>query len=245
MRLRCSSTLYMKSKHLLCISSVLENLDQQCDGLLIHSENFQALQFLQTRYKEQIKCIYVDPPYNTGSDGFVYRDSYKSSSWMSMIYDRFSLARNMMAKGGVIFSSISEIQRDELSNLCSDIFGKENRVEELIWVQDTVSNNSPAYSTNHEYVEVFAKDRKSAESIDGMFREIRPGYKEVNSLVTEMGRRFAPVEEIERELKALYKKNKDKHISLEMDRGIEKPEAIKTDPWKGLLMGSKVSEHHL
>lgn len=216
------------------ILSVLENLDQQCDGLLIHSENFQALQFLQARYKEQIKCIYVDPPYNTGSDGFVYRDSYKSSSWMSMIYDRFSLARNMMAKGGVIFSSISEIQRDELSNLCSDIFGKENRVEELIWVQDTVSNNSPAYSTNHEYVEVFAKDRKSAESIDGMFREIRPGYKEVNSLVTEMGRRFAPVEEIERELKALYKKNKDKHISLEMDRGIEKPEAIKTDPWKGL-----------
>lgn len=212
----------------------IDNLDKLCDGLLVHSENFQALSFLQARYRGQVKCVYIDPPYNTGNDGFVYRDAYKSSTWMSMMNDRLSLARDMMATNGVFFSSINEIQRDELSALCGDVFGKQNRVEEIIWVQDTVSNNSPAYSTNHEYVEVFAKDRAAAESTEGMFKEIRAGYLEVSELVAELGRQFASIDVIEREIKNLYKDHKAQHISEEVSRGIDKSEAIKTDPWKGL-----------
>lgn len=69
----------------------IENFDEQCDGLLIHSENFQALNLLQERYREQVKCVYIDPPYNTGQDGFPYKDEYKSSSWMAMIGDRISI----------------------------------------------------------------------------------------------------------------------------------------------------------
>jgi len=61
------------------------NLDDQLDGALIHSENFQALNLIQDRYRNQVRCIYVDPPYNTGSDGFAYKDNYQHSSWMSLI----------------------------------------------------------------------------------------------------------------------------------------------------------------
>jgi len=73
-----------------------EDLDERTDGLLIESENFQALTLLQERYHEQVKCIYIDPPYNTGGDGFLYRDTYQHSSWLSMMEDRLRLGREML-----------------------------------------------------------------------------------------------------------------------------------------------------
>lgn len=66
----------------------IPDLDASLDGLLVHGDNFQALTLLGVRYREQVKCVYIDPPYNTGGDGFVYKDSYKSSSWLSMFGDR-------------------------------------------------------------------------------------------------------------------------------------------------------------
>jgi len=69
----------------------IEDLDEKTDGLLINSENFQALNLMQARYRERVKCIYIDPPYNTGGDDFIYKDQYQHSSWMSMIKDRLSL----------------------------------------------------------------------------------------------------------------------------------------------------------
>jgi adenine-specific DNA-methyltransferase len=63
----------------------IENFDEQCDGLLIHSENFQALNLLQERYREQAKCVYIDPPYNTSENAFLYKNAYKHSSWLSMM----------------------------------------------------------------------------------------------------------------------------------------------------------------
>lgn len=66
----------------------IEDLDAQLDGLLVESENFQALNLLQERYREQVKCIYIDPPYNTGGDGFLYKDSYQHSSWLTMMDNR-------------------------------------------------------------------------------------------------------------------------------------------------------------
>jgi len=74
----------------------IEDLDEQTDGLLVESENFQALNLLQGRYREQVKCIYIDPPYNTGGDGFIYKDSYQHSSWLSMMDDRLRLGREVL-----------------------------------------------------------------------------------------------------------------------------------------------------
>jgi adenine-specific DNA-methyltransferase len=71
------------------------DLDEQIDAVLFHGENMQALNLMQSRYREKVKCIYIDPPYNTGNDGFIYKDSYKSSTWLSMISDRVSLSRGL------------------------------------------------------------------------------------------------------------------------------------------------------
>lgn len=81
-----------------------------------------------------------------------------------MIHERLSAFSPLMAADGVIFCSINEIQRAELDWCMRSVFGADNRVEELIWARDTVSNNSPAYSTNHEYIEVFAKSKARVEA---------------------------------------------------------------------------------
>lgn len=104
----------------------IEDFDEQCDGLLVHSENFQALSLLQERYKEQVKCIYIDPPYNTGSDGFIYRDQYKHSSWMSFMKSRIANAKPLLKKSGSFYASINE---DELFNfkiILDLIFSEQN-----------------------------------------------------------------------------------------------------------------------
>ena len=86
--------------------SEFDDIDEQCDGVLINSENFGALNLLQERYKEQVKTVYIDPPYNTGNDGFLYNDSYQHSSWMSFMFDRLNLSRNLIKEEGIIFSQI-------------------------------------------------------------------------------------------------------------------------------------------
>jgi adenine-specific DNA-methyltransferase len=90
----------------------IESFDEQCDGLLVHSENFQALNLLQARYHGQIKCLYVDPPYNSEQDRqqgkFVYKDSYENSSWISMMNDRMAVMRQIQHRESAFFVSIDE-----------------------------------------------------------------------------------------------------------------------------------------
>lgn len=75
----------------------IENLDESLDGLLIHGDNFQALNLLQERYRAQVKCVYIDPPYNTGTDGFSYKDSYQHSSWLAMLENRIVASNHLMS----------------------------------------------------------------------------------------------------------------------------------------------------
>jgi len=79
-----------------------ENLEDSIDGLLVHSENFQALNLLQERYREQVKCVYIDPPYNTDASAILYKNDYKDSSWLSLVNDRISLADNFLLSNGII-----------------------------------------------------------------------------------------------------------------------------------------------
>ena len=214
--------------------ATISDLDEQTDGLLIHSENFQALDLLQARYRGQVKCIYIDPPYNTGTDGFAYKDAYQSSSWLTMMENRLVKSRNLLAEDGVLFSSISEIERTQLEHALRSCFGPKNRIEELIWVQDTVSNNAPAYSTNHEYIEVFAKNREQSLQAPNPFRVTRPGYTEVMDIVRDANSTFESIETVEKRIKSLYKAHKEAHIAAESNRGLSKEEAQNSDPWKGI-----------
>src|SRR5699024_3610935 len=74
----------------------IEDFDEQCDGLLVHSENFQALNLLQERYREKVKCIYIDPPYNAQSSEILYKNTFKHSSWLALMQGRMELSGDFM-----------------------------------------------------------------------------------------------------------------------------------------------------
>ncbi|MBQ9356218.1 MAG: site-specific DNA-methyltransferase [Prevotella sp.] len=103
------------------------NLENAIDGLLIKSENFQALRLLEEKYRGKIKCIYIDPPYNTGNDDFAYKDNYQESSWLSCMNDRLLLCRPFFAEGGSIAVSIDIKEVDKLISLLDAVLGIENR----------------------------------------------------------------------------------------------------------------------
>jgi adenine-specific DNA-methyltransferase len=209
-----------------------DHLDEQTDGLLIHSENWQALNLLQEKFRERIQCIYIDPPYNTGGDGFLYKDSFRHSSWAAMMADRLALAKPLLGTHGVLFASIDEKERLSLERLLADAFGAENRVEELIWAQNTNKNKSPTYSTNHEYVEVFARSLPAVSQAPSMFREPKPGFSAVMELVEKLNVDYPTIDVIEKEIKALFDQHKvDLTEELE-EQGLEYDKTL--DSWKGL-----------
>ena len=143
------------------ILSRFDNLDEITDGVLIKSDNFQALNTILPKYKEKIKCIYIDPPYNTGSDGFIYKDNFNHSSWLTMMENRLSLARKFMASDGVIFESINDKEQANLKLINDSIFGEDNFISSMIWNQkNVVQNDAKFISTNHEYIISFRKSDK-------------------------------------------------------------------------------------
>ena len=138
----------------------IEDFDEQCDGLLIHSENFQALQLLQERYREQVKCVYIDPPYNTGKDGFNYKDSYQHSSWASMTYDRIQKGSFLQNKNSAIFSSIDDGEQLILREIMTVIYGESNCLNNIIWQKKYApSNDATWFSDNHDFLIAFAKEK--------------------------------------------------------------------------------------
>jgi len=98
------------------------DLDEILDGILIKSENFQALRLLLQKYKERVKCIYIDPPYNTGNDEFLYKDNYQHSNWIAMMSDRLRLAFDLLYLSGTIGVSIDNNELDELLKVLDLIF---------------------------------------------------------------------------------------------------------------------------
>ncbi|KEZ75720.1 site-specific DNA-methyltransferase [Salinisphaera hydrothermalis] len=209
-----------------------DNLDEQTDGLLINSENWQALNLLQETFRERIKCIYIDPPYNTGGDGFLYKDSFRHSSWASMIHDRLRLAYPLLATNGVLFASIDDKERTQLELQLKQVFGVGNRVEELIWAQNSTKNQSPTYSTNHEYVEVFARDLETAKAEPAMFREPKPGYAEIVELVERLNPNYPSITEVEEEIDKLFEQHKTE-LKAELEgQGIKFEKS--RDTWRGL-----------
>lgn len=111
----------------------LDDFDEQCDGLLIHSENFQALQLLQERYREQIKCIYIDPPFNLEKNGdFLYRTDYKDSTWATILEGRLSVSRKLLSNDGIQFIRCDVNGNAIVRLLCNQIFGPDLFANELL-----------------------------------------------------------------------------------------------------------------
>jgi len=215
--------------------ATIEDIDAQTDGLLIHSENFQTLNLLQESCRGQVKCITIDPPYNRLGDGFPYKDNYQHASWLSMMFDRLLPATALLSQEGALFSNIDENERDNLKTVLDLTLGYGNRVEELIWVQNTTHSQSPLYSTNHEYVEVYAANKPVAERDPTMFREPKPGYAEIVALISQLNPEYPPVDQIQQRLQNLFRKHIHEYKKELEEQGLTYDEDTKKqDPWRGL-----------
>ena len=136
------------------------DLDAATDGVIVNGDNFQALSLLGERYREQVKCIYIDPPYNTGGDGFAYKDNYQHSSWLSMMSDRLTQAHRLLPDDGALFVSIDDDEQANLKRLLDETFGPENFVASIIWQKKYApQNDAKWFSDDHDFIVNYAKDR--------------------------------------------------------------------------------------
>ncbi|HHQ69474.1 MAG TPA: site-specific DNA-methyltransferase [Halothiobacillaceae bacterium] len=129
----------------------IENFDEQCDGLLIHSENFQALNLLQENFKDQIHAVYIDPPYNTGPTEIIYKNEYKDSSWLSLMQDRLLLSQKLLRKHACYSIAIDDFEMPRLCETVDQIFPGYDRYMVVVnhHPQGGMSNN---ISRTHEYM---------------------------------------------------------------------------------------------
>lgn len=132
------------------------------DGLLLNSDNYQALQLLREQYRNRVRGIYIDPPYNTENDQFEYKDNYQHSTWLTMMRDRIEVARELLRDDGLFFVSIDDNEQERLKTLLNQLFGEENYLATIIWDKNH-SQQAGNFKVYHEYVHVYAKD---IEAID-------------------------------------------------------------------------------
>lgn len=162
------------------------NKDNPSENIYIVGDNLDALQHLKHSYAGAIKCIYIDPPYNTGSDGFVYNDKFEfsakdlaekigieedeaervlnlqgkstHSAWLTFMYPRLELAKELLADDGAIFISIDNNEQANCKKLCDEIFGENNFIETIIWNKKTAAKGVPPVNmlvNVHEYILVY------------------------------------------------------------------------------------------
>ena len=128
------------------------------DNVLYHAENLQILKSLQTKLKEKVRCIYLDPPYNTKQKFTHYEDSLSSFSWIEMMRDRLVILRELLRQDGTIWISIDDNECHYLKVLCDEIFGRKNFVANVIWEKKcSVQNDAKWLSDSHDHVLVYAK----------------------------------------------------------------------------------------
>ena len=139
----------------------IDHIDEQCDGLLINSENFQALGLLQGKYKEQIQCIYVDPPYNTSASEIAYKNSYKRSSWMTLLNDRLLEGKELLKKDGIQCTTIDDVEGSRLRILLESIFNESPMVVG-IRIKPSGRPIPNGFAISHEYAYFSRKEVSTA-----------------------------------------------------------------------------------
>ena len=138
-------------KHKLLAHLGDKGIDKQCNGLLINSENFQALELLQEKYNKRIKCTYIDPPYNAKSSEILYKNTFKHASWMSLMYDRIKLGKNLNANDFVYSIAIDEVEQEKIGYIISEIFPENKKI-----CLSIVHNPRGQQGKNISYIHEFA-----------------------------------------------------------------------------------------
>ncbi|HDS3215951.1 TPA: site-specific DNA-methyltransferase [Escherichia coli] len=179
-----------------------ENKNSQ--NLLIKGDNLEVLKHMTNAYTEEVKMIYIDPPYNTGSDGFTYKDDRKftpeqlselagigldeatrilefttkgsssHSAWLTFIYPRLYVAKELMCDEGVICISIDENEHSQLKILCDEVFGEHNFITDFVWKNKKGGGNDSVHvAIEHEYILMYSKNKSSLERL---FETYKPEY---------------------------------------------------------------------
>ncbi len=157
----------------------INNLDERYDGVLIHSENYGALNLLYEKINNEIKVVYIDPPYNTGGDGFLYKDGFIHSTWITMLHERIALSRRATADNGVIFISIDDNEICNIIKICNDVYGEKNAVSNFIVVRSEGGGLAKQAVIGHDYLVAYAKDIASFTSL-GKPKDIRGKIVTIN-----------------------------------------------------------------
>lgn len=139
----------------------LSNTDAAPDteNMLIHGDNLLALKALESKYAGQVKCIYIDPPYNTGSAFEHYDDNLEHSQWLSLMRPRLEILWNLLSDDGSIWISIDDDEQAYMKVLCDELFGRQKFIASIIWQKRTSPDMRSIISDGHDYILVYAKDR--------------------------------------------------------------------------------------
>ena len=150
------------------------------ENMIIHGDNLDALKALLPRYEGRVKCIYIDPPYNTGNEGWVYNDNVndpkikkwlgevvgkegedltRHDKWLCMMYPRLKLLQKLLAEDGAIFISIDDVEFYNLRLICNEVFGEHNFIATIIWRKNYAPKSTAKhFSEDHDYILVFGKN---------------------------------------------------------------------------------------
>ena len=208
------------------------------ENIIIEGENLEVLKVLTSSYRNKVKCIYIDPPYNDDADT-IYNDNYAidknkywedinliqdgiimdsctessgrfHSDWMSNIYSRLLLSRSLLQHEGVIFISINNREMHHLRMVCDEVFGEKNFIECICW-NKRIPKNDKGIGNIHEYVLMYGKDT----TIKQDFKVGKDGLQYIYEFVAKLKRKKVPLKEAEERLKAFYdRKGYDRGITL-------------------------------
>ena len=195
------------------VLTAVPDLQAALGGVLVHGDNYAALRTLEPQWKQAVKCIYIDPPYNTEKDGFLYKDGYLRSSWQSLLDERLRASRALMDSDASLFSSIDEHQRSELTQLLDICFGTAGRIGNIVWKGST-DNNPTRIAIEHEYVLCYAKSIDELDEVwstdtdqtkQRMLEAFAAIAQETTKLKERQARFLAFAEEKREELGDLYR----------------------------------------
>lgn len=141
------------------ILSFFDEIDEEIDGLLIHSENYQGLDLLKNKYKNKIDCIYIDPPYNAKSSEILYKNTFKHSSWLAFMYDRLNISKKLLKENSVQITAIDENEQEHLGLLLKNIFKDwDKNLISIIHNPAGIQGNNFSYTHEYAYF-VFPKNK--------------------------------------------------------------------------------------
>ena len=159
-------------------------MDPETENMLIHGDNLLALKALESKYAGKVKCIYIDPPYNTGSAFEHYDDNLEHSQWLNLMRPRLEILWNLLSDEGSIWISIDDAEQAYLRVICDELFGRNKFVAQTVWQKRYSRENREAIGDAHEYIVVYAKDPacfKEHRNLVPMSEEQAKVYKNPNN----------------------------------------------------------------